>query len=673
MKKYSRWLLAFVSWLLTFSCGILFAPLGLSGTGWLIALGVMALLPIFLYVANLICGRAYMNRLERAKVAEMQSFLLSHRERAEQTAKEKGRTLRTLRRLTAMYTLLIWLCAASAAALSSILGAKASFLVPIAFLYCLLLFYTVYSRIRREKPMTFDEYTLYLEPDAYPALYAVARRAADAEGCREQIAMILSLDCNARIIRDKGRYVLQLGIVLLHVLSEDELYHVLLHEFHHVSDAKRDRMREARYDTHIHTMEERYFPTVYFLNHLFLMLDFLYSFHHMLYSYATSIIDELEADRAMMRGEADVAVSALLKLQYDNMYFWESATKNEKTDYFDPEPSGNYLGERIERFKRAIAERSADWNAMVALEILPNNATHPTLRMRMEALGVTELKTLDAARSEPYDQELAAALAYAEELVLKERKRTYEKDRKELYVDPVTRVNEWWEQDMPLSAERYADVISDLKLIGLHEEAEKLCDRAIAELGENESVHAYFMKGCALLYRYDPEGMRYLYHAIEKNKNYLEEGLTVMGTFCCYTGRERELQEYRAFAAKQTQKDKDEDSRANFLSKHDRLSAEHLPDGMLEDILGYIRSVDQDIIQRIFLVRKTVSESFFTSAFIIHFYGGTDEMRNEIMHKIFRYLDSYPTEWQFSLFDYFEYPDVKVEKIEGSLVYTKNK
>jgi hypothetical protein len=115
----------------------------------------------------------------------------------------------------------------------------------------------------------------------------------------------------------------------------------------------------------------------------------------------------------------------------------------------------------------------------------------------------------------------------------------------------------------------------------------------------------------------------------------------------------------------------DEDSYANFLSKHDHLSAEQLPDGMLEDILAYIASVDQDIIQRIFLVRKTISESFFTSAFVIHFYGGTDEQRDEIMHKIFRYLDTYPVDWQFSLFDYADHTDIQFDKIEGSLVWTK--
>ncbi|MBQ7364555.1 MAG: hypothetical protein IJW46_03030, partial [Clostridia bacterium] len=85
----------------------------------------------------------------------------------------------------------------------------------------------------------------------------------------------------------------------------------------------------------------------------------------------------------------------------------------------------------------------------------------------------------------------------------------------------------------------------------------------------------------------------------------------------------------------------------------------------------FILSVDENIIENIYLVRKTISESFFTSVFILHFYGGTDAQREEILHKVFRYLDSYPVDWQFSLFDYFEYPEIKVEKIEGSLVYSK--
>ena len=92
---------------------------------------------------------------------------------------------------------------------------------------------------------------------------------------------------------------------------------------------------------------------------------------------------------------------------------------------------------------------------------------------------------------------------------------------------------------------------------------------------------------------------------------------------------------------------------------------------MLEDILNFIHSVDNNVIHDIYLVRKTISEDFFTSAFIIRFFGETEEEKYEIMHKIFCYLDAYPIDWQFSLFDYSELVNVKVESIEGSLVYSK--
>ena len=175
-----------------------------------------------------------------------------------------------------------------------------------------------------------------------------------------------------------------------------------------------------------------------------------------------------------------------------------------------------------------------------------------------------------------------------------------------------------------------------------------------------------------MLYRYDANGMDLIYRAMEANGNYVDEGLDTIGSFCCLTGREADLLEYRKKALLLAQKHMDEDEKISFLSKSDNLTCENLPQGMLEEILAFIKSVDMDIIENIYLVRKTVSESFFASVFIIQFRGGTDAQRHEIMHKIFRYLDSYHIDWQFSLFDYFDYPEIKVEKIEGSLVYSKN-
>ena len=39
-----------------------------------------------------------------------------------------------------------------------------------------------------------------------------------------------------------------------------------------------------------------------------------------------------------------------------------------------------------------------------------------------------------------------------------------------------------------------------------------------------------------MLYRYDERGMELIYRAMEQNGNYIEEGLNIIGNFCCLTG-----------------------------------------------------------------------------------------------------------------------------------------
>jgi hypothetical protein len=185
------------------------------------------------------------------------------------------------------------------------------------------------------------------------------------------------------------------------------------------------------------------------------------------------------------------------------------------------------------------------------------------------------------------------------------------------------------------------------------------------------SQHAYFIKGCALLCRYDESGIELIYHAVQTNHNYLEEGLEMIGTFCCITGREKELLEYRERAQVLAQKDIDEYSETCVLSKNDNLVHDDMPSEMLEEFLSYIRSVDGGIIRSVYLVRKVVNDNFFTSAFVLQFDGGSDEVRDDVRHKIFRYLDTYPVEWHFSLFEYSECYNIKFDKIEGSLVYSR--
>ena len=87
--------------------------------------------------------------------------------------------------------------------------------------------------------------------------------------------------------------------------------------------------------------------------------------------------------------------------------------------------------------------------------------------------------------------------------------------------------------------------------------------------------------------------------------------------------------------------------------------------------VSYISEISQDSIGKIFLVRKTITEQFFTSAFVIRFQPETsEETKEQVLHQIFRYLDT-STDWQFSLFDEANIPKGIVERVENSCVFER--
>lgn len=671
MKRVGLCILSFVSAVLASLIGVVVSESVLQNKVWLLTLTIIFLLPLLLLVFNVSSQRHFVKKMSSLKVADINTFLNSHRNDAEKTAKEKFRELQRIRRFTALYTVLIALTGIASAVFGGVL-AKSEFIPYIIFiLYSAMLFCSVYSRIHKKTPLAVDEDVVTISQNDYPVIYSLASKAAKSVGYEKEILIIPEWDCSASILCDNKRAYLTIGVVLLDILTEEELYAILLHEFAHISNDSA-RLREQQYYMWLLDKKEGMGTVGTILSGLYLRLDGKYIFTYSIYKYAATVIDELNADRLMAEhSDPGIAASALLKAHYDSFYNWEHGVNNEKSAFESEELEANYLTCKIAAFKEAITVRSAFWNSLVSKEILANNASHPTLKMRFDALGIEKIALTESKSSEAYLAEVKKLLQFSEETIYESRIKTYEADRKENYSEPLSRIDAWNNAGCPIAAETYADIISDLRTLGRREEAQDLCDRVLKELPEGSTHYAAYMKGAAMLVGYDEKGLDFIYHAMEENGNYVEEGLNLIGSFCCLTGRKDALAEYRKKAVELGQKHIDEDEQIGFLSKNDHLTKETLPDGMLEEILTFIHSVDQGIIQKIYLIRKTVSETFFASVFIIHFYGGTDKQRNEIMHKIFRYLDSYPVNWQFALFDYFEYPEIKVENIEGSLVYSK--
>lgn len=636
-------------------------------------LAALILVPVIPAAAGRIAVLFYIKKLNSMSIADCNTFFVSHRDEAEKTAAAKLKKLLRIKAASDIYAVITGMCGCAAAFLSPCI----IMIKPVYYPVIALSFILILSALSRIRPIKRDEFSDYkfpeLTPDEYPALNALAVRAAEKIGCRKKIRIFGTLGCNAGICEVRTEYSVQLGMTLLTLLSEEELYAVLLHEFAHVAPRMHLAYKVNRYSARLEsTVGDSIYLSV--AKQMFLLPDSIYSFEHLLYSYASSVISESNADRAMLCcGSKERVASALLKLYYSDMDEWESDTREGNNSYEHEELPHDFLRSMIAETEKHIDERRDAWNEYARVEILANNATHPTLRMRLDALGVTDYCAGDSSKSPALDSECQKAILLLEKKIYDEISPTYAETRQRFYLDPLAKVEAWEAAGKPLIAEEYGDIVNALLALCRINDLMELCDRAIKELPDSAALYAYFIKGSQLLHSFDPAGIELMYHAVENNKNFIDEGMEMIGTFCCITGRKEELEHYRSRVVELAQKQHDEYDRINYIGKNDRLSAEQLPDGMLDGILAHIKAADEsNIVEKIRLVRKTVSDDFFSSMFIIEFIPDADEDAvGNVMHKTFMYLDTC-SDWQFSLLGYDDL-DINAKKavnaIPGTVVY----
>lgn len=680
--KENRGVFLLVASAVAITIALMFAGTSLNGTllpaggrtkSIIPLLAALILVPVIPAAAGRIAVLFYIKKLNSMSIADCNTFFVSHRDEAEKTAAAKLKKLLRIKAASDIYAVITGMCGCAAAFLSPCI----IMIKPVYYPVIALSFILILSALSRIRPIKRDEFSDYkfpeLTPDEYPALNALAVRAAEKIGCRKKIRIFGTLGCNAGICEVRTEYSVQLGMTLLTLLSEKELYAVLLHEFAHVAPGMHLAYKVNRYSARLeYTVGDSIYLSV--AKQMFLLPDSIYSFEHLLYSYASSVISESNADRAMLCcGSKERVASALLKLYYSDMDEWESDTREGNNSYEHEELPHDFLRSMIAETEKHIDERRDAWNEYARAEILANNATHPTLRMRLDALGVTDYCADDSSKSPALDSECQKAILLLEKKIYDEISPTYAETRQRFYLDPLAKVEAWEAAGQPLIAEEYGDIVNALLALCRINDLMELCDRAIKELPDSAALYAYFIKGSQLLHSFDPAGIELMYHAVENNKNFIDEGMAMIGTFCCITGRKEELEHYRSRVVELAQKQHDEYDRINYIGKNDRLSAEQLPDGMLDGILAHIKAADEsNIVEKIRLVRKTVSDDFFSSMFIIEFIPDADEDAvGNVMHKTFMYLDTC-SDWQFSLLGYDDL-DINAKKavnaIPGTVVY----
>ena len=628
-------------------------------------------------LALLLCGLSvglricYTGNLQKKSVKDMQQFLISHRDEAEKTAAEKLRLLRNLCNATLIYTLLFPVLAFGCGFFGQIMsGIGTGWDVPLTF-WSGFLYLCALHRIQFPEPVSeTEEAPLLATREEYPQLYELAEECAWSQGWKGNVVIRLMSNCNAGIHRNGDTCKVYLGDLLLNLLSREELKAVFCHEFNHIiqENAICKRIR-----THYEWLGGDMTPHFLFpLVDLFYQLpDAVYTLEFQLYSYANAINMESTADRAMLQlVRAEDIASMLMKLKYYTHFQWEETTYDTDNDFAGEQLDENFKASKLEFVKQQMLERESLWRELFYKEILARSATHPTAAMRLEALGISSLPQLRFPEHDAYYAECQKAMAVVANSICKELEPEYEKARQESYFEPLAIVNAWESAGKPVIAEQYADVDEALRVLGRHVEANALCKKAMETLPSAAGCHGLFMHGCFLLRTYDDAGIDLIYEAIERNHNYLAEGLSVLGEYCCMTGNAEALETYRDKAVSLSQEVRDVFTHMSVLNKGDHLIPEMLPEELHQSLLDCLRKTDEGQIDRVYMVRKVIDTEHFTTAVIVRFQPDTEgECCDQVMDKLFHFLDTC-SDWQFSLFDYEEVTKVQPEKIENSCIYT---
>ena len=627
---------------------------GIGDICWALAVAAIA--------ANVWGLQRFQRRYQQMDAKQMQEFILSHREQAAQTAAEKLRLLCSIRRATNAYAVVLLLLGLVLGVCFGCTVSKVNYAVS-----ALLILVSAQQLPIRTAKAELEDLQNLLPEQEYPRLYAVANQAAKETGWTGKVELQVRPDNTAFISLLKQTAVVSLGAPVLRMLTQEELHALLLHEFSHVSPDNRAEIQATNYWDFLRRGRSSVIFSL--LSGVFYAWsDEAYEMNFELYQYAASISTEQAADKAMAK-LPEAAAASLLKLKYFDLYLWEAEAKDGKPAYESVQE--DVIREQLADFQKELPARKADWNELTKREIEARNATHPTIWSRIQALGLKELPEVAFPAEGEYGAECEKAIVYMDGQLAAFGRMCFEEDHRALYLEPKKDVENWEAAGCPVVAEEYADVVQALHQLGRTSDAIALCNRAIGELQPIAAAYAYFVRGAWRLRRYDAGGLQDLYTAIELNNNSIDSALDVIGTFCTLTGMQQELETYREKALELTQQQRDEFSETGRLTRKDKLSTEHLPEGMLEDILSHIQAVSQDSIDKIYLVHKTITDTFFTSAFVIRFRPQTgEEVQRDVLHQIFCYLDTC-SDWQFSLFEYQEIPKGLVERVPDSCVYQR--
>ncbi len=511
-----------------------------------------------------------------------------------------------------------------------------------------------------------------------PTLQAMAEQAAKDVGIRGTIRLEITRDCECEVNRIGRTYVVFLGTRLLAVLTQAEMDQALRIAMDFFTHSKENRQVLRRYRLGMLGSADLR-PETFTFDLFFSYADAYLEWEYEFYTQAlTRYLERCSLRRVLRDGDPRSALSGLAKRDFWRYFVFEYTHHISAHFYEEDSPPRHFEEGVCQAFRTACTQRSGAWMDMLERQLHRTGDKHQLFREKREILnpdGAFSLHGFDLpAYDTPYGEDILKALREVADVNLqRDTSGTYAKEREREYTEPLRIVEAYEKNPEGYTTPELSPVINGYRDLGRMDEAEALCDAIMArETNPFALAHAIYFKGMCMIHRYETEGIDLIYRAIDLNKNYMHDGFEIVDEYCTLCGLTDEYAAFRRRAEIQISAHAYNHEGASYLLPTDRLEREEGLGDMLPDILGYMEQAADGCIRQVYLVRKVVSEDFFTSAFVVNFeYGIPEEQMRRVYAAIFNYLDAYPVDWQFSLFIYDRQTERAVRQVEGSLVWEK--
>ena len=391
-----------------------------------------------------------------------------------------------------------------------------------------------------------------LRREEYPHVFSLVEKAAERAGVKGG-ADVFFFDAGFFVFEKRGKVNVCLDVDQLSLMTDEEVYAVLLHEFAHVRN--KDTAKSARYARFCRLLQV---PDLDM--NVFALSGLLYGW------FAARVAAEVErvnfydsrrreilADRFVKEcGFAQIYVNATAKSAMYGLFLEEAAPDLSSAVYAGEEYPKNICDLYLDSFAGHLGARKEYWDAVLRRELPARVDSHPTLKMRMENAGVADY---DISAREKDPESLAERKKMRGEFssVMRERLGEYYPLQKKEWQEKVDKKREF------LAREEAGEDISEGELLDYIEFLYRLYDDCALRAAERlmqknpDSPAAACYKGQILAERGDRECLPLLYRAAEEPE-FTDAAMQTAGIFVLRTGEQALVDDYRSRTVSMVQK-----------------------------------------------------------------------------------------------------------------------